>query len=125
MNRILLLLFLLLATPGFSQELLMETEDIHSSDVIEPKFNGGDFNSFINYVRKEFDFSKVTKAGKLVFSFTISETGAMTNLRILQYVDMASASEIIRVLQNAPAWESAKRAGKPFSVNVKYPLVFK
>ena len=36
-----------------------------------------------------------------------------------------SATEIIRVLKNAPKWEPALRGGKPFSVAIKFPLTFK
>lgn len=123
-KTVLLLLAFCLASPVFSQELLMETEDVLPPDVIEPRFNGGDFQKFIDYVQNHFDFTKVTKAGTMIFSFTISTTGEMTNIRVVKFVDVASATEIIRVLKNAPKWESAKRAGKPFAVNVKYPLTF-
>ncbi len=124
MKKTFLLLMFLFATPLFSQELLMDTEDVHAADVIEPKFNGGDFQNFIDYVQQQFDFSKVTKAGTMVFSFVISESGAMTNVRVVKFVDVESATEIIRVLKRAPKWESAKRAGKPFAVTVKFPLTF-
>ncbi|HEX8268336.1 MAG TPA: energy transducer TonB, partial [Flavobacterium sp.] len=62
--------------------------------------------------------------GRMIFSFTISTTGEVTNIRIVQFVDMEAAKEIIRVLKQAPKWECARRAGKPFAVDVKFPLDF-
>ncbi|MET0759442.1 MAG: energy transducer TonB [Flavobacterium sp.] len=110
---------------GSSQELLMDTEDVHPADVIEPKFNGGGLDKFYEFINKEFDFSKVTKPGKIIFSFTINTLGEIKNIRIVQFPDVESATEVIRVLQKAPKWEPGKRGGKPFSVDIKIPLDFK
>ena len=103
----------------------MDTDDVHPSDVLEPKFNGGGVEKFYEYIKQEFDFTKVTKKGNLTASFTINEAGELTNIRIVKVLDDASAAEFIRVLESAPKWESAKRGGKPFSVQIKIPLDFK
>ncbi len=50
------------------------------------------------FINQEFDYSKVTKAGKMVVSFTIDKTGVLNNIRVLQYNDVQSAAEIFRVL---------------------------
>lgn len=107
-----------------SQELLMDTEDVHPSDVIEPKFNGGGLGKFHEFVNQGLDLSKITKSGKIVVSFTINTVGEIKNIRILEFPDMESATEIIRVIQKAPKWEPAKRGGKPFSVDIKLPFSF-
>lgn len=39
-------------------------------------------------------------------------------------LDVASASEFIRVLKKCPKWEPARRGGKPISIEIKYPMVF-
>lgn len=89
-----------------------------------PIFNGGGLNKFHEFINQEFDFSKVTKSEKLIFSFTVNESGEVKNIRVLQYADIAAASEIIRVLQKSPKWEPAKKGGKPISVEIKMPLNF-
>lgn len=101
-----------------------EYDDVYSSDAFEPKFNGGGLNKLYEFINQQFDYSKVTKAGKMLISFTIDEQGELKNLRVLEYNDIQSATEIIRVLNEAPKWESAKRGGKPFKVDIKLPLEF-
>jgi hypothetical protein len=72
---------------GYSQELLMDTEDVYEADVIQPKFNGGGLDKFYDFVYKEFDFSKVTKKGKLLVGFTIDEAGELKNIKVLKVLD--------------------------------------
>lgn len=102
-----------------------EYDDVYGSDVIEPKFKGGGLDKFYEFIYQEFDYSKVTKSGKMIISFTIDNNGVLNNIRILEYNDVQSASEIFRVLNKAPNWVSAKRGGKPISLDMKVPLEFK
>ncbi|NDP28075.1 MAG: hypothetical protein GZ087_11705 [Flavobacterium sp.] len=106
-------------------ELLMETELVTSPDVSNPKFNGGDLNKFYEFINQEFNYATVTKAGKIVVSFTVTELGEIKKIKILEFPNVEAASEIIRVLNKSQKWEPAKRAGKPFSVEIKMPLLFK
>jgi len=122
---LIILLFAVFSPTVFSQELLMDTEDVHDADVVEPKFNGGGMDKFYEFIKSEFDFSKVTKAGKLLFSFTINVNGEMKNMRVLKFPNEEAAIEIIRVIDKAPKWIPAKRAGKPFSTEIKFPMDFK
>jgi hypothetical protein len=101
-----------------------EFEVVYPPDVILPKFNDGGLDKFYEYVNKNFDFSKVTKPGKMITSFTVDEQGEIKNIRVNQFVDIESATEIIRLLKNAPKWQPAIRGGKPFSVAIKFPLDF-
>lgn len=124
MKFIKILLFLILPMAAFSQ-IQGEDEVYLESERIDAKFNGGGLEKFNEYLNKEFDYSKVTKAGKLEAAFTIDEQGNVTKIRIIQILDMESAAEFIRVLKKCPKWEPAKRNGKPISIEIKYPMVFK
>lgn len=106
-------------------ELLMDTELVTSPDVSNPKFNGGDLNKFYEFINQEFNYSTVTKAGKIIVSFTVTELGEVKKIKVLEFPNVEAASEIIRVLNKSPKWEPAKRAGNPFSVVIKIPLLFK
>lgn len=122
--------FLLLVIVFFSfqftnaQELLMETELVSSPDVTNPKFNGGEFDKFYEFINQQFNYSSVTKEGNIIISFTVNELGELKNIRVLQFPNIEAATEIIRVLKKSPKWEPAKRAGKPFSVGIKMPVNF-
>ncbi len=119
-----LLLFSLVPFFGFAQ-IGGEDEVYLSGDRIDAKFQGGGIDNFSNFLNKEFDYSKVTKPGKMVGAFTIDEDGNVKNIKIVQFFDIESATEFIRVLKKCPKWEPAKRGGKPFSIEIKYPMVFR
>lgn len=128
MNKILLLIFAFLSIQIVSaqeSELLMETELVTSPDVSNPRFNGGDLNKFYEFIDQEFDYSSVKKVGNILISFTVNELGQVKKIKVLEFPNVEAASEIIRVLNKSPKWEPAKRAGNPFSVAIKMPLIFK
>ena len=60
-----------------------------------------------------------------MISFTVNEFGQVKKIKVLEFPNVEAASEIIRVLNKSPKWEPAKRAGNPFSVEIKMPLMFK
>lgn len=124
MKKIAFLLFFMVTLSGFSQ-IQGEDEVYLSGDRIEPTFNGGGLELFYDYINKNFDFSKVTKAGRMITAFTINENGEIKNIKVVQFVDIESATEIVRVLKSCPKWEPAKRGGKTISVEIKFPLEFK
>lgn len=107
-----------------AQELLMESEVVLSPDVINPKFNGGEFNKFYEFINQNFNYSSVKKEGDIVISFTINDLGELKKIKVLKFPNIEAAAEIIRVLNKSPKWEPAKRAGKPFSVDIKMPVNF-
>lgn len=119
------ILMLLFSNANYAQELLMDTEDVHASDVLEAKFNGGGIEKFSEYINGNFNYMKVKKAGTVVASFTIDLDGKLKNIKLTQFIDAESAGEMFRVLNNCPKWEPAKRAGKPISIQISYPMVFK
>ena len=109
---------------GFSQ-IQGEDEVYLGGDRVEATFNGGGLEKFREFLNKNFDYTKVTKPGKLEATFTIDETGSVTKIRITQILDLDSATEFIRVLKMCPKWQPAKRGGKPIAIEIKYPMVFK
>lgn len=124
MKYIKIVLFLLMPLVGFSQ-IDGEDEVYLNGDLIEAKFNGGGIEEFSKFLRKEFDYSKVTKAGKMVGAFTVDVDGSVKNIKITEFFDIESATEFIRVLKKCPKWQPAKRGGKPISIEIKYPMVFR
>jgi len=118
-----LVAFCLVGLTGMAQ--VGDVEDVYDSDVIQPKFNGGGLDKFHDFLNANFNYSKVQKAGKIVASFTIDADGNLKNIRIVEFHDSDAAAEMIRVLFESPKWEPAKRGGKPVSVDIKYPMVFR
>lgn len=124
MKLIKILLFVLFPVVGFSQ-IQGEDEVYLGGDRIDAKFNGGGIDKFSEFIRKEFDYSKVTKLGRMEATFNVDEKGNVTKIRITQILDVESATEFIRVLKMCPRWQPATRNGKPITIEIKYPMVFK
>ncbi len=119
-------LFFIFLFPIYSFSQIQGEDEVYlDGDLIEPKFKGGGLEKLYEFINQEFDYSKVTKAGKMMVSFTIDKAGVLNNIRVLQYNDVQSAAEIFRVLNKAPNWVAAKRGGKPVSLEMKIPLEFK
>lgn len=123
MRKLILLLLLFLSQLNYSQGA--EYQDVYPPDVIMPKFNNGGLDIFYDYVNKNFDFSKVTKPGKMVTAFTVDEFGEIKNIRVVEFASIEAATEMIRVLKSAPKWKPALRGGNPFSVAIRFPFTFK
>lgn len=124
MKLIKIVFFLFLPISAFSQ-IQGDGEVYLTQERIDAKFNGGGIDKFSEFINKEFDYSKVLKAGKMEATFNVDEHGSITKIRITQMLDVESATEFIRVLKMCPKWEPAKRNGKPISIEIKYPLVFR
>ncbi|MBP6557486.1 MAG: energy transducer TonB [Flavobacterium sp.] len=124
MKLVRIVFFVLFPMVGFSQ-IGGEDEVYLSGDRVEAKFNGGGIEEFSKFIKKEFDYSKVTKAGKMVGAFTVDVDGTVKNIKIIEFSDIESATEFIRVLKKCPKWKPAERGGKPISIEIKYPMVFR
>lgn len=118
----LVFLFLL---PVFSFSQIQGEDEVYlGGDRIEPQFNGGGMEQFHEFVNAHFDYSKVSKPGKMVAAFTIATDGSVQKIKMVQMIDSESAIEMIRVLNECPKWKPASRGGKPISVEIKYPMTF-
>ena len=122
--RFIFLFFLLFAPLVTIAQITGEDEVYLNGDYIGAKFNGGGIEKFHEFISSNLDHSKITKPGKIVFTFTISESGEVKNLRIVEFPYMEMATEIIRVIKTAPKWQPAKRRGKPISLDVRFPMDF-
>ncbi len=124
MKNYLVLFFLIVSIKSYSQ-IQGEDEVYLNGDRIEAKFNGGGLEKFNDFLQKEFNYSKVTKPGRMIFSFTVNEEGKVKNIKVDEILDIESATEIIRVMRLCPNWQPAMRGGKPISIEIKFPMVFK
>lgn len=102
-----------------------EDEVYLTGDMIEPKFNGGGLEKFYEFANKEFDFSKFTKSEKITASFTIDANGDLNNIKVIQFDNVESATEIMRVLTKSPKWKPAQKGGNAIAVDIKFPFDIK
>ena len=120
-----LVVFLLLFFPLLTCAQIGGEDEVYlNGDRVEAKFNGGGIDKFSEFVRGQFNYSKVKKSGRMIASFTIDVDGSLKNIKLVEMIDVDSGVELIRVLNKCPKWEPAKRGGKPISIEIKYPMVF-
>ena len=119
-----LAVFVLFSNLSFSQ-LGGEDEVYLGGEFIEAKFQNGGIDKFYDYIIANFDTQTVEKKGQIIFEFTVNENGEVKNIKVVRDLGMNSAVELIRVLRKAPKWQPASRGGKPVSINLKMPLIFK
>ena len=86
-----------------------------------PSFQGGDLNTFRNWVQQ----NEVPRRrprngiqGRVVLSFVIEGDGRLTNIQVLQTPDRSLSEEAIRVLSKSPKWSPGKQRNQV--VRVKY-----
>ena len=119
-----LAVFVLFSNLSFSQ-LGGEDEVYLGGEFIEAKFQNGGIDKFYDYIIANFDTKTVEKKGQIIFEFTVNENGEVKNIKVVRDLGTNSAVELIRVLRKAPKWQPASRGGKPVSINLKMPLIFK
>lgn len=119
-----LLVLLFLSSDVRSQELLMDTEDVYGAEISQyPEFPGG-MEEFFNFFNKEFKAQNSKTENKNLVSFNVEPDGSIKKIKLLQFSDIETGEEIIRVLKMSPKWKPAMKNGKAISVEMKIPIVF-
>ena len=98
-------------------------------DETMPKFNGGSLEEFSKWVAEHLKYPSESIAqkveGRVVVGFTVSETGDVTEVKILRGVSSELDAEALRVVSESPRWAPGIADGKPVSVQMTFPIVFK
>lgn len=57
-------------------------------------------------------------------SFTVSETGKVTDVKALRGPDRKLNDEAVRVISSSPEWIPAYKDGKPIAIRLIIPVTF-
>ena len=91
-----------------------------------PSFNGGSSMEFQKWVLDNIRFPEgVSAEGRVSVSFTISETGKVTDVKVLRGADQMLNDEAVRVISSSPDWTPALKDGKPIAIQMLIPVEFK
>ena len=95
---------------------------------VTPKFNGGDANTFSRWVNQQLEYPETCKkegiSGRVTMSFTISETGQVTDVKVLRGVHNDLDNEAIRVVSSSPDWTPGIADGKAVAIKYTFPVLF-
>lgn len=96
---------------------------------VKPGFNGGDANEFSKWVNENLTYPENCKAagisGRVTLTFTVTETGNVTDVKILRGAHEDLDKEALRVISSSPDWTPGMKDGKPVAVTYTFPVIFK
>ncbi len=115
--------------------VIFQTKKQESTDVVpfqladtKPGFNGGDVNEFSKWVNERLAYPENCRkegiSGRVTLTFTVSETGKVTDVKVLRGVHEDLDNEAIRVVSSSPDWTPGLKDGKPVAIKYTFPLIF-
>ena len=124
---------------GTVQLITEETTDNKSAEKKEPvpfqhlgqkpTFNGGDANEFSKWVAANMKYPEKCRQskvqGRVTLQFVITETGEVTDVRVLRGVNEDLDNEALRVVSQSPRWTPGKdKDGNIVPVSFTFPVIF-
>lgn len=93
-----------------------------------PEFPGG-YAAFIQYLGKSIRYIQPAVVrqirGKVVCSFVIDKTGRIEQVSLVESLDTSLDREVMRVINNMPAWKPGKNHGMAVRVKFVVPVSFR
>ena len=93
-----------------------------------PTFQGGDLNTFRNWVQSQIQYPKEAAAknisGRVIFSFVVEKDGSTSDFTVLKTPDKLLADEVERIFKSCPKWEPGTQRGEKVRVKYTVPIVF-
>ena len=117
-------------TPAATETVTETAATVPYSEIFEkPTFNGGDANSFAQWVYGQIKYPQQCIdeqiQGRVVLQFTINATGQVCDVNVLRGVNPAIDEEAVRAVKESPIWTPGKTEdGKVVPVSFIFPIVF-
>ena len=117
-------------TPAATEAAAETVATVSYSEIFEkPTFNGGDANSFAQWVYGQIKYPQQCIdeqiQGRVVLQFTINATGQVCDVNVLRGVNPAIDEEAVRAVKESPIWTPGKTEdGKVVPVSFIFPIVF-
>lgn len=93
-----------------------------------PEFPGGEA-ALHGYLQKNIKYPPVARengiSGTVYVNFVVTETGAITDIKILRGIGGGCDEEAVRVIKAMPSWKPGKQRGKAVKVSFNCPINFK
>lgn len=117
-------------TPAATETVTETAATVPYSEIFEkPTFNGGDANSFAQWVYGQIKYPQQCIdeqiQGRVVLQFTINKVGEVADVTVLRGVCPALDEEAVRAVKESPIWTPGKTEdGKVVPVSFIFPIVF-
>lgn len=128
MKYLVLLLIMFLTNHKLLAQAEMNADSIYTKVDMMPKMGKKD-NALMKFIGKNLHYPKYAREhneeGKVILRLTISKTGEISDVIVVQSVSPSLDREAIRVVKLMPAWNPAYVNGEPVNSYYTLPLVFK
>ena len=92
-----------------------------------PQFPGG-AAEFMKWLTKNLKYPQSAQQmkvkGRVVAEFIVNKDGSVTDLQLVEHLNIACDNEVLRVLRMMPKWEPGLMNAKPCRTKVCIPVVF-
>jgi len=132
MNKLLLILFLLLAQSAHAQKRRvvkpeMDTVKPYGKTYMKPHFSGGD-SALQSYTKKNLKYPDAAResniTGRVVVQFLVDEKGLVSRVKVIRGIGGGCDEEAVRVVKAMPLWVPASYKNKPVTAVEVLPIVF-
>lgn len=93
-----------------------------------PAFPGGE-DALLSFIAQKIQYPEIAKRvgveGRVTVGFVVSPTGAITDVQVMKAIGAGCDEEAARVIRSMPVWNPGKQNGRPVSVRMYVPIVFK
>lgn len=95
----------------------------------KPSFQGGDANTFRNWVNSRLEYPEIAKEngiqGRVMLQFTVGTDGRISNVVVVRGVDPVLDKEAVRVVSMSPKWSPGKQRDRAVKVTYTFPVIFR
>lgn len=112
----------------------VEQEEIEEETIFivadqKPTFQGGDLNTFRNWVQSRLQYPELAREnniqGTVNITFVVERDGSLTGITVLRSPDKTLSDEAVRVLAKSPKWSPARQRDQAVRFRYTMPIVFK
>ena len=112
----------------------VEQEEIEEETIFivadqKPTFQGGDLNTFRNWVQSRLQYPELAREnniqGTVNITFVVERDGTLTGITVLRSPDKTLSDEAVRVLAKSPKWSPARQRDQAVRFRYTMPIVFK
>lgn len=113
----------------FTTQKLDESESAFFMVDIMPKFQGGNINTFTEYVMKNIKYPIYAQlkgyTGRVFIQLVVDKQGEIKNIKVLRGTESLDLNmEAIRVISESPKWEPGTQRTKKMNVSFTVPINF-
>ncbi|MBO5351214.1 MAG: TonB family protein [Alistipes sp.] len=94
-----------------------------------PKFEGGDINTFRQWVQMRVQYPKELQdagvSGRVIVQFVVDTDGSVTNVQTLRTPDKRLSDQVVELVKKSPKWQPGMQRGVAVKASMTFPIEFK